>query len=264
LVLTGCAVLFLAVLVLLPGRTNVLLLGIDYTEPGSSLGRSDTVILSTFLPSKGYVGMLSIPRDLWVILPGFGEDRINTAHFYAEAQQPGSGPEAALLTVRQNFGIDVDHYVRIRFEGFREIVDALGGVDIDLTEPMAGYLPGKHHLTGRKALAFVRNRQGSDDFFRMQQGQFLLKQVFKDILNPLNWPRLPAVILAITRSVETNLPIWTWPRLGLTLLRAGPGGIDNRTINREMTTPFVTEQGANVLLPNWALINPVLLEMFGQ
>jgi LCP family protein required for cell wall assembly len=197
-------------------------------------------------------------------VPGFGEDRINTAHFYAEAQQPGSGPEAALLTVRQNFGIDVDHYVRIRFEGFREVVDALGGVDIELTEPMAGYPPGKHHLTGRKALAFVRNRQGSDDFFRMQQGQFLLKEVFKDILNPLNWARLPAVILAITRSVDTNLPIWTWPRLGLTLLRAGPDGIDNRTINREMTTPFFTEQGANVLLPNWALINPILLEMFGQ
>jgi LCP family protein required for cell wall assembly len=208
--------------------------------------------------------MLSIPRDLWVIVPGFGEDRINTAHFYAEAQQPGSGPEAALLTVRQNFGIDVDHYVRIRFEGFREVVDALGGVDIELTEPMAGYPPGKHHLTGRKALAFVRNRQGSDDFFRMQQGQFLLKEVFKDILNPLNWARLPAVILAITRSVDTNLPIWTWPRLGLTLLRAGPDGIDNRTINREMTTPFFTEQGANVLLPNWAMINPVLLEMYGQ
>jgi LCP family protein required for cell wall assembly len=254
----------LAVFLLAPVRTNVLLLGIDYAPRESRLSRSDTIILTTFIPLEPYVGMLSIPRDLWVTIPGVGENRINTAHYFAEAQQEGSGPEATMETIRQNFGVDVDYYVRIRFEGFKDVVNALGGVDINLTEPMAGYPPGQYHLTGNKALAFVRNRQGSDDFFRMGQGQFLMKAVLRQMLSPVRWPRIPAALIALIRATDTNLPIWQWPRLGLAILRAGPEGIDNRTITREMVAPFVTSEGAQVLLPDWSMINPVLLEMFGQ
>jgi anionic cell wall polymer biosynthesis LytR-Cps2A-Psr (LCP) family protein len=160
--------------------------------------------------------------------------------------------------------VDVSYYVRIRFEGFKDVVNALGGVDINLTEPMAGYPPGQYHLTGNKALAFVRNRQGSDDFFRMEQGQFLMKAILRQMLSPLSWPRIPAALIALGRATDTNLPIWQWPRLGLAILRAGPEGIDNRTITREMAAPFVTSEGAQVLLPDWARINPVLMEIFGQ
>jgi hypothetical protein len=64
--------------------------------------------------------------------------------------------------------------------------------------------------------------------------------------------------------LDTNLPVFLWPRLGLAVLRAGPDGIDSRTINREMVYPWTTNEGANVLLPNWDAINPVLLEMFGE
>ena len=130
-------------------------MGIDYVEPGSYAARTDTLMLSTFAPSKPYVSLLSIPRDLWVAIPGIGENRINTAHFYAESQDPGSGPQAVIQTIETDFGVPVNYYMRVRFEGFREIVEALGGVDIYLTEPMAGYAAGYHHLTGRKALAFV-------------------------------------------------------------------------------------------------------------
>jgi anionic cell wall polymer biosynthesis LytR-Cps2A-Psr (LCP) family protein len=167
-------------------------------------------------------------------------------------------------TVRQNFGVDVDYFVRIRFEGFRDVVNALGGVNLDLAEPMAGYPAGQYHLTGNKALAFVRHRQGSDDFFRMENGQFLMKAVLKQMLNPLNWPRLPAVLVALAGATDTNLPIWHWPRLGLALLRASPEGIDNRTITREMAVPITTSEGADVLLPDWTKINPILMEIFGQ
>ena len=256
--------LILAIYFLAPLRTNVLLLGIDYAPGDSSVGRSDTIILTTFVPLKPYVGMLSIPRDLWVNVPGVGENRINTAHFFAEAQEPGSGPSASMQTIHQNFGVDVGYYLRIRFNGVREVVNAMGGVDITLDEPAAGYPAGTYHLTGNKALAFARQRMGSDDFFRMEHGQLLIKSIFKQMLNPLKWPRLPAVIIAIFRSVDTNIPAWQWPRLGLALLRLGPNGIDNRTIDREMVIPFVTSQGAEVLAPNWELINPVLMKMFGQ
>ncbi len=260
----GCLLLALVGVLFLPMRTNVLLLGMDYTDPTNAMSRTDTMILTTFIPLDPYVGMLSIPRDLWVILPNGAENRINTAHFFAEAAQPGSGPYAAVQTVELNFGVNVDYFVRIRFEGFREVFDAMGGVDIVLDQPMAGYSAGAHHLTGNKALAFARNRTNSDDFFRMQQGQILLKAAFKQMLNPLKWPRLPGVIVSLSKVIETNLPIWQQARLGLTLLRTGPDGIDSRTISREMVVPFTTNQGAAVLAPNWALINPVLMEMFGQ
>ena len=255
----ACAIYFFA-----PGRYNILLLGIDRTPEKSNVGRTDTMILTTIVPIEPYVGLLSIPRDLWVNIPGVGENRINTAHFFAEAGQTGSGPAAAMQTVHQNFGEEVDYYIRIKFDGFRDIIDALGGVDINLTEPTAGYEPGKYLLNGEKALAFARNRTGTDDFFRMQQGQQILKATLNQIRSPLNWYRLPAVTVALIRSVDWNVPFWLWPRLGLALLRVGPGGIDGRTITREMVTPTTTDQGASVLIPNWEKINPLLVEMFGQ
>jgi LCP family protein required for cell wall assembly len=247
-----------------PLRTNVLVLGIDYAPPGSTVGRSDTIILMSINPLKPKVAMLSIPRDLWVFIPDIGENRINTAHFFAEAQQAGAGPHKTMDTIRQNFGVGVGYYLRVKFEGFRDVVDALGGVDIDLQAPMAGYPAGNNHLTGNKALAFARNRMGSDDFFRMQQGQIIIKSILRQMMNPIYWPRLPGAALAFLRSVDTNIPIWLWPRLTLALLRAGPDGINSRTIQREMVTPFTTDQGASVLLPDWSRINPLLMEMFGD
>lgn len=267
----GCLILFLPLALLVfvgyiylvwPGRINILALGIDHSDPDSLLGRSDTIILTTFVPSRPYVGMLSIPRDLWVNIPGYGENRINTAHFFAEAQQEGSGPYTSMQTIQQNFGIQVTYYVRIRFPGFRDMVDALGGLDIELTEPMAGYEPGKYHLTGNKALAFARSRTYSDDFHRMGQGQYIIKAFFQNLLKPTNWLRIPAVTKAFFDAVETNVPVSQWPRLGFVLLRVGPSKIDNRVINSEMTTPFSTNEGASVLAPQWDMIYPVLIEMF--
>uniref|UniRef100_A0A7C4KZ25 LytR family transcriptional regulator n=1 Tax=Bellilinea caldifistulae TaxID=360411 RepID=A0A7C4KZ25_9CHLR len=247
-----------------PLRTNILILGIDRAPDGSAMGRSDTNILLSINPLQPDIKMLSIPRDLWVNIPGVGENRINTAHFFAEIDQPGSGPRATLETVRVNFGLDVPYFVRLRFDSVQPIVEAMGGITIELEQPTAGYPPGRHTLNGEQALAFARNRTGTDDFYRMAQGQLLFKAAFRQMLNPASWSRLPAVTAAALESVDTNLPVWLWPRLGLALLRAGPDGIDNRTLDREMVTPFTTSGGANVLLPNWERINPLLQEMFGR
>ncbi len=143
-------------------------------------------------------------------------------------------------------------------------MDALGGVNIVLAEPMAGYAAGRHHLTGRKALAFVRNRADLDDFFRMKHGQLMLKSLFLNLLNPLKWPRLPLVASAFINAVDTNVPVWIWPRLGLMLLTSGPDGIQMQTIEREMVTPFTTDQGASVLLPKWDLIHLLIQQMFNS
>ena len=255
---------FIAAYLLYPSRSNILILGIDYTDPGSALGRSDTILLSTIKPWEPYIGMLSIPRDLWVVIPGVGENRINTAHYFAEIQERGSGPLATVNTVETNFGVNINHYIRVKFDAFREVVTAMGGVYLKLDKPMAGYPPGEYHLKGRKALAFVRHRSNSDDFFRMENGQFMIKQILKQMLKPAYWPRVPAVIAAFSKNVDTDIPAWMWPRIILAILRVGPDGIDGRTITRDMVTPFFTVAGANVLAPNWNLINPMLYEMFAE
>jgi polyisoprenyl-teichoic acid--peptidoglycan teichoic acid transferase len=264
IVLIMVACITLAVYSLVPGNITLLILGIDRAPDKSFVGRSDTIIMTTFDPMKPYIGMLSVPRDLWVTIPGVGENRINTAHFFAEANQPGAGPAAAIDTIENNMGVKMQYYVRIRFDGLVDIVDAMDGVDINLSEPMAGYEPGQYHLNGTKALAFARNRTGSDDFFRMKQGQFLIKSMLKQLITPGKLTKLPRVISAIYSSVDTNLPLWQMPRILMTFLVVGYDDIDNRVIDRELVTPYTTDQGASVLLPDWSLIKPLVDKMFEQ
>jgi LCP family protein required for cell wall assembly len=248
---------------LLPFHTNILILGVDSGLNRGELGRTDTIVLMTVSPLKPYVGMLSIPRDLWVKIPGVGENRINTAYFFAEAAKPGSGLEAAKQTIRDNFAVRTDYTVILRMDGLIEVVDALNGLDVTLPAPMSGYEAGvEYHFDGKKALAFVRSRAGSDDFARMKQGQILLQAAYRKLLKPGTWSQIPDLLFTLPKLVETKLPFWQWPRLGLALLRAGVDGIDARVISREMVTPFVTNQGAQVLAPNWDQIRPLINEMF--
>jgi LCP family protein required for cell wall assembly len=248
---------------LFPGRTTVLVLGIDARPDEGVLGRSDTNVIATFDPIQPYVGALSIPRDLWVTFEDGSQNRINTAHFFAEANQEGSGPKESIKAFEYVFGLPIDYYVRLRFSGFADIVDAMGGLDVTFDRDMSGYTTGTHHLDGTGTLALVRDRAGSDDFARMERAQLFFKSAVKQMLKPLSWPRIPLVYAAVMKAVDTNIPIWQYPRLAMAVLRTGADGIDSRTIDRSMATGWITEQGANVLLPNWDLINPMLMEMFG-
>jgi len=257
--LTVVLVYFLA-----PFRTNILILGTDDSPERGQLGRTDTIILTTIIPLKPYVGALGIPRDLWVQVPGVGEQRINTAYFFAEADQPGSGAGAAVGTVHQNFGVTVDYHIVLHMFGLVDVIDALGGIDVILDAPQGGLPSGTHHLDGTQALSLVRERYSADDFSRMQQGQIVIFASLKKVINPGTWSRLPGAAAAIFQAVETDIPVWQWPRLGFALVRASLGGIDNRIIEREMVTPFQTSEGAQVLLPNWELINPILQDIFDQ
>lgn len=258
------AFLFIAAYFLAPLRTNILLLGTDASAERGGTGRTDTIILTTIVPLQPYIGMLSIPRDLWVPIPGVGEQRINTAYFFAEADQPGAGSEAVLQTIRQNFNVPVRYYALIRMTELIFLVDALGGVEIELAAPQGGLPAGTHHLNGLQALAFARDRSMGDDFGRMAGTQALLTAVIKKIIQPASWSRLPEILPPLFRAVETNLPAWQYPRLGLAMLRALLTGLDNRSITREMVIPFQTSQGAQVLAPNWEAIRPLMREMFGR
>lgn len=249
---------------LAPLRTNILLLGTDNSPERGSVGRTDTIILVSVVPLKPYIGMLSIPRDLWVGIPGVGEQRINTAYFYAEANRSGSGASAAKATIRQNFGVPVHYHAVIHMAGVVSLVDALGGIDIRLDAPASGYPAGVHHLNGAQALAFARDRSASDDFGRMQRAQILISATLGKAMQPDSWGNLPQFLIALSQTVDTNIPPWQAPRLLFALMRAPIFGVDSRTITREMTSPTVTSGGAQVLLPNWDAIRPLIREMFGR
>lgn len=249
---------------LAPFRTNILLLGTDDSPERGALGRTDTIILATVVPTLPYVGMLSIPRDLWVYVPDVGEQRINTAYFFAEANQAGTGPRAAMQTIRDNFGIPVGYYAVIHMFGLISAVDALGGVDIQLAEATGGLPAGVHHLDGLGALVFVRERSSSDDFNRMKRAQILIAACVGKAMQPVNWRSLPNFIFALVQTIDTNIPLWQMPRLLFALVRTPFFGIDSQTITPDMVFPFQTSAGAQVLAPNWDVINPLLLKMFGR
>ena len=262
-----------------PPRTNILILGLDRRpSEHTTISRTDTMILVTVNSRANYVGMLSIPRDLWLKMPGGFMDRINDAYVYAEIDKPGSGPAASMQAVRSNFGVDVQSYMQVDLAGFVNIVDAMGGVDIIVPQAIIDYAyptydygtttvsfaAGPQHMNGDQALAYARIRHGSSDLARAVRQQRVIQAVFAQLLRPATWVRLPAILLAVRQSLATDLTPLDVLRLAPTLLLVGPAHIEHVVIEGDMVQPYITAGGADVLLPVWANINPVLLRMFGQ
>jgi polyisoprenyl-teichoic acid--peptidoglycan teichoic acid transferase len=261
-----------------PARLNVLLIGMDRRPGESAVARTDTLIIATVDPTRPYVGMLSLPRDLWVVLPDGSENRINTPHFFAEAEVAGSGPMAAVNTVASNFGLTLNKYVRIDFAGFVRIIDSVGGITVEVEHPIVDYQyptydygiqtisfePGLQHMDGERALQFARTRHSSSDFDRAARQQLVIAAFVKRLLEPDAWPRFPALFTAVATSVDTNLSPADMVSALPTLLLVGPDKIERRVVEGNLVQPFTTSGGASVQLPVWEAINPVLLEMFGE
>ncbi|MEA3377557.1 MAG: LCP family protein [Chloroflexota bacterium] len=260
------------------GRTNVLILGLDRRPEQGYAVRSDTMMLLTAHPKAPHLALLSIPRDLYVEIPGYGQSRINTAHVWGEQGNPGRGPDLAMQTVVHNFGVSVRHYVRVDFEGFRAVVDAVGGIDVTVEEPIldnayptADYgtmrieIPaGPQHMDGERALQYVRSRHGASDFERAARQQQVMIALSRELLTPRNWLRLPAVSRAVLENVETNLGPVEMVQVSVTVLRVGADGMEHRLIDRELTQPWTTPTGGAVLLPRWEAINPLVEELFRE
>lgn len=246
-----------------PWRINLLLLGIDPTHNETAQGRSDTMILTSLPPVLPYVHMLSIPRDLWVDVPGHGQNRINTAHFFAEIEKEGSGPNAAATVVAQNFDVAKPFTIRIKTDGFQNVVEAMGGVTVNLPTAMSGLTAGLHDLDATQALRFVRDRSGSDDFFRQGRAQIFLKGAMNKMINPINWWRIPGMVKALNDAVSSNVPLIYYPRIAYSMLFSYIKGFDMQSLDRNtMVTPWVTNEGAQVLLPVWDNINPMIDKYF--
>jgi LCP family protein required for cell wall assembly len=266
-----------------PGRVNILLLGVDQRKCEPPPSRTDTMILVTVDPQQKTAAMLSIPRDLWVEIPGDlpgvpAENRINTAHVYGEIKKyPGGGPALAMRTVEKNFGIPVDYYVRINFEGFKQIVDALGGIDIDVPKAVhddafpddtcgthvVDIPAGKQHMDGQRAMEYARSRHGSSDFDRAARQQEVL-YAMRDRAISLNViTRLPQLYQALNNTIDTDMQVWEMFALARAAWDIPRDNIQSYVIDANMTVPWKTPQGADVLIPKREEIGQLLEQIFG-
>ena len=208
-------------------RINILFIGLDARDVEVQDGppRSDTMMLVTIDPLTKTAGMLSIPRDMWVNIPGFGYSRINTAYSSGEgAQLPGGGPGLAMKTVSNFIGVPVDYFLQVDFAVFTDIVGWLGCIEVNPTEDMIldPIGPGPDHVKlttggtrelcqGWKVLAYARNRHTSGgDFDRAKRQQEVVLALQKKVFDPEVFPSLianaPQMYQELSYGIHTNMP----------------------------------------------------------
>lgn len=255
---------------------NLLLLGTDKRSASAADWRTDTLIVVAIRPGQRIIAMLSIPRDLWVDIPGYGPERINAADYMGESRNgAGGGPALLAATLQENLGIGVHGYARIDFAGLERIIDAVGGVDIDVPRAFDEWMdegegtppahvkiaPGPQHLDGRTALQYARSRRGTTDMDRSQRQQQVLLALRGAAVRPETLPRLPGLMGALAGTVETNLRPADAMALLNTALRIQPQDYRTRVFDDSMVRNWVTPDGAMVLLPDRARIAQVWAEM---
>jgi len=232
------------------GYTNIILLGSD-KQPTYRAWRTDSMIVVSINQSNDVVRLLSIPRDLWVNIPGHGYNRINTADLWGELAKKGGGPDRVKQTVYQNLGIWIDYYIRVDFQGFMKIIDTVGGVDIDVecALPDIKLLPGMHHMNGEEALRYARSRKSTNDFDRGRRQRKVLMALWDQALTLDIVPRLPQLWLTMSDSFKTDLPLEEVINLAYLGTMIERQRVRSKAIDASMTQGWTTPEGAAVLLP---------------
>jgi len=260
-------------------RFTLLLMGGDRRpdEPANFF-RTDVMMLVSLDRTHQQIGVLSIPRDLYVTIPGYQNDRINTA--YAVGQYSGMGGALAMQTISFNFGIPVDAYVAFDFAAFIALIDVIDGVDVVVEQPIAdplypnmsyGYEPfyleaGPQHLDGATALKYVRSRHNSDDRERMRRQQQVVAAV-RDKIGTLNLTEAlvdfgPALWVQLRQNIDTDLTLDEILRLGVEI-SAVP---EENYAYGVLSYPYVyaTMIGdQSVLMPDFAAIRGLVAQVFG-
>lgn len=209
---------------LTPRVLNILLLGSDQREGQSDPWRMDVIMWVTIRRDDKAVGILSIPRDLWVSTPRVGENRINVAdHFGETLKYPGGGPALAADALKNDLGLHTDRYIRLNFETFERVIDAIGGITVDVDCPIMG----------------IRNRA-------LDVGMI---------------PHIPRIWAALKDSVDTNLSLQEVLSLALLAKDIAPEQIHSRVIDYTMVRDWTTPEGAMVLLPDRAKIQDAIAHL---
>jgi LCP family protein required for cell wall assembly len=210
---------------------NVLALGEDQRVPGEKT-HSDTIIVIQINPGTGKVQLVSIPRDLAATVPGYGAlSKINEGNYLG-------GPRYEAYTVEYALGIPINYYIVLRFQTFKKVIDALGGVNINVDQKIddptypaltgSGFAPlvlnpGMQHMDGATALAYVRERHAytTGDEVRVQHQQQLIAAIKSQVLSAGTLFRLPSIFDALRQAFQTNLPANMLPVLFLEMVKNG-------------------------------------------
>lgn len=254
-----------------PGRDRVtiLALGIDQRCDEEGPTRTDTMMLFTVDPVGLSASILSLPRDLWVEIPGFGPDKINQAHFLGESYDyPEGGPGLAVDTVEAALGVEVDYYVTINFDAFVQLVDEIGGIDLEVPETIDdrsypdncyGYDPfyieaGSQHLDGEEALKYARTRiTFGGDIDRAGRQQQVVMAVRDKVLRFEMIPQLltrgPELWRIYQRNVEMSLGLTEALQLALLVQDIPDGSIRSEVLNYDYVYNELTPDGQAVLIP---------------
>ena len=237
------------------GQVNILLLGSDERPEVGGI-RTDTILLLTLNPDLGTVGLTSIPRDLYVYIPGWTVQRINLAWAYGEF-------EALAMTFAYTLGVHPDHYVLINIESFAQVIDSLGGIDVVVDKDISDgffYLPaGPTHMDGETALWYARSRLTTSDFDRSLRQQKVLMAVFERALSLDGIARAPEFYQFYHDNVATDLifnDIAPW--VSLAAMVSDTSRIHHYYVGREQVNDYLTPFGAMVLLPDEEKIREVM------
>jgi LCP family protein required for cell wall assembly len=205
-------------------RITILLMGLDFRDWQAGIGapRSDSMMLLSVDPITEQVGILSIPRDLWVEIPGFTHNRINTAYSSGEGNRlPGGGPGLAMRTVESVIGVPIQYYAVVDFGTFERLIDEIGGIDVLVRERIkispigrtSLWLEAKpYHLDGPEALAYARTRRGGGgDFSRAERQQQVALAILDRVVGfdmiPLLVGKAPRLYQELAAGVRTNLSL---------------------------------------------------------
>jgi LCP family protein required for cell wall assembly len=263
-------------------RINVLILGTDQRPDDPVASRTDTMIVVTLDPATGKAGMLSLPRDLWVTVPGFGEAKINTAYQTGEIRgYPGGGPALAKATVEQLIGYPIHYYVRLNFDGFRQLIDAIGGITVDVPKEIRddkfpdnnyGYDPlyipaGRIHMDGELALKYARVRHVDSDYGRARRQQQVLlavkDQLFRRDMISYILPKIPSLAATLAGSVNTDIPLDQIPALVELARTADLDNVQQVVLDDRMGFEQNTEKTGWILVPDPARYRPAVDALFG-
>jgi LCP family protein required for cell wall assembly len=258
---------------------NFLLIGSD-KRPGSSY-RTDTLVIAIVWPKDGQVSLISIPRDLWIYIPTVGMQRINTAYQSGEISgYAGGGPGLLKDTIAYNLGIRIDHTAMVEFDGFRRIVDTLGGVEVPISCPYTDWRlidpsydpnnennwwlftigPGQVHMDGDLALWYARSRSKSSDFDRGRRQQEVLRAIFAKALQTDTFSKIPQLYNDFSSTIITDVGLADLLRMSPYALNFTNANIRGYYIRPPYVSPWTTPGGAAVLLPNNAELSQMLIE----
>ena len=261
---------------------NIVLMGIDNRNDDAEAVRSDTIIVVNVDPGTKEVAMMSIPRDLWVYIPGFGNEKMNAAYAIGDANQetiPGGGPTLVAQTIEANFNIPIHYYATVDFAGFQQIVDTVGGVIVDVQTQLSDNLyptedlrltriyfsSGIQHLDGKEALEYVRTRHADSDLARGQRQQQVLmaireRAIVRDLIT-----RAPELIEGVSDTVRTDLDFNQLLALANLGRDIDPANIARVDLWQEgiLTEHFPEEEGDPYYLEaNWVRIHQLQAEFF--